>query len=1131
MRRGFVHLHNHTEYSLLDGACRIKELVKRACELEMPALAITDHGVLYGVIDFYREAKKQGIKPVIGCEVYVATRSRFDREVKLDDDQYHLVLLCADDKGYKNLIELVSKAYLEGFYYKPRVDRELLAKHHEGLIALSGCVAGEIPQLILKGQYDKALQTSLFMDELFGRGNFYLELQDHGLKEEKYICSELKRISQATGIPLVATNDVHYIDRKDAPVHDVLLCIQTASTIDDEKRLRFPNSEFYLKSEQEMRDLFADYPEALENTWLIAERCHLDFHFGQFHLPYFTIPAGYTEESYLTELVEKKFKEKFPHPSRELENRLSYELKIINEMGFAPYFLIVQDLVNWARANRIPVGPGRGSAAGSLVSYVLGITTIDPIKYDLLFERFLNPERISMPDIDIDFCFEKRDKVIEYIINKYGADKVAQIITFGTMAARAAIRDVGRALNVPYSEVDRIAKMVPAELGVTIDRALKVSPELMQAYASDYTTRRIVDIARALEGMPRHASIHAAGVVIGREKLTSILPLQKTPEGHVVTQFAKETVEDIGLLKMDILGLRTLTVIERAVNIIEKVHGVKIQMENIPLDDPEVYKLLSRGDTIGVFQLESDGLRRILTELKPGCFEDIIAVIALYRPGPLGSGMVEDFINRKHGRQKIEYPHPALEGILQETYGVMLYQEQVMRVAEELAGFTLGEADVLRRAMGKKKPEELKAQRDKFINGARQNGVDAEVAGHIFDLMESFAGYGFNKSHSAAYAMISYQTAYLKAHYPTEYMCAFLSSVIDNQDKVVFYIKECRRLGIKILPPDINESFENFTVVKEGIRFGLGAIKNVGLAAVKNIVEVRREKPFASFFDFCRRVDWGVINKRMLENLIAAGCFDSLGITRKQAFMVMEEYMELAVKIRESEYSDQLSLFGETEEVFKEPSLPEVGELSGDELLRREKEALGFYVSRNPLEEYRNVLPLLATHSLDELKMKEEEVHVQVAGMVAEVRRLTSRKGENYARFNVEDLTGRMEAFLFPSAYRSNINNLRTDYPLVIEGYYNNQDEEPKLIVNRIKRLSSDINELHIRLPEGVQDENGLKDMLIGLLRKNKGKARVILYRRQGKPVILKDDYNVKPSLELKQELEKMCGKGNVWFA
>lgn len=1131
MRTGFVHLHNHTEYSLLDGACRIKEMVKRACELEMPALAITDHGVLYGVIDFYREAKKQGIKPLIGCEVYVALRSRFDREVKVDDDQYHLVLLCENEKGYKNLIELVSRAYLEGFYYKPRVDRELLEKYHEGLIALSGCVAGEIPQLLLQGKYDKAAKTALFFDELFGRGNFYLELQDHGLRKEKYVCEQLKKISGQTGIPLVATNDVHYIDKKDASVHDVLLCIQTASTVDDENRLRFPGSEFYLKSQEEMQELFADCPQALENTCLIAERCRLDFSFGQFHLPYFSIPEGYTEESYLTELVLKKFKKRFPHPSRELEERLFYELKIINDMGFAAYFLIVQDLVNWAKANRIPVGPGRGSAAGSLVSYVLGITTIDPIKYDLLFERFLNPERVSMPDIDIDFCFEKRDKVIDYIINKYGADKVAQIITFGTMAARAAIRDVGRALNVPYSEVDKIAKMVPAELGVTIDRALQISPELMNAYASDYTTRRIVDIARALEGMPRHASIHAAGVVIGREKLTSILPLQKTPEGHVVTQFAKETVEDIGLLKMDILGLRTLTVIDRAINIIEKVHGTRIDIENIPLDDPEVYKLLSRGDTIGVFQLESDGLRRILSELKPSCFEDIIAVIALYRPGPLGSGMVEDFINRKHGKQEIEYLHPALENILKETYGVMLYQEQVMRVAEELAGFTLGEADVLRRAMGKKKPEELKAQRDKFVSGAARNGVDAEIAGHIFDLMESFAGYGFNKSHSAAYAMISYQTAYLKAHYPTEYMCAFLSSVIDNQDKVVFYIKECRRLGINILPPDINESFENFTVVKEGIRFGLGAIKNVGLAAVKNIVEVRKEKPFRSFFDFCRRVDLGVINKRMLENLIAAGCFDSLGITRRQALMVMEEYMELAASIRESQQSDQLSLFGAAEAMVEEPALPEVGEFSADEFLRREKEALGFYVSRNPLEEYREILPLITTHNLEELRLKDEEVHVQVAGMVVDLRRLTSRKGESYARFHVEDFTGRMEAFLFPSAYRSNINSIKTDYPLVIEGYYNNQDEEPKLVVNRVKRLSSDISELHIKLPEGVEDENSLKKELTTLLSKNRGRIRVILYRRQGKPLVLKDDYNVRPSLELKQELERICGKGNVWFA
>lgn len=1125
----FIHLHNHTEYSLLDGACRIKNLIDRAVELQMPAVAITDHGVLYGVIDFYREARKRGIKPIVGCEVYVAPRSRLDKEPRVDDNMTHLVLLCKDETGYRNLVQLVSRAYLEGFYYKPRVDRELLEEHTAGLIALSGCLAGEIPQLLLAGKKAEAEQTACYYRDLFGADNFYLEVQDHGIPEEKQVCQDLFALSAKTGIPLVASNDIHYVKREDAPVHDVLLCIQTGTVVNDEQRLRFPGSEFYLKTAQEMAALFPDHLEALANTADIADRCNLSFEFGHFHLPHFDIPAGYTPETYLDELVRARFAICYPEADAEISGRLDYELQVIKEMGFAGYFLIVQDLVNWARNNGVPVGPGRGSAAGSLVSFVLGITTIDPLPYGLLFERFLNPERVSMPDIDIDFCFEKRDRVIEYIITKYGGDRVAQIITFGTMAARAAIRDVGRVLDIPYGDVDRIAKMVPAELGVTIDRALEIAPELIQAYQNDYNARRIIDFARAIEGMPRHASIHAAGVVIGREPLSRLLPLQRTVEGHVITQFTKETVEDIGLLKMDILGLRTLTVLNRAVEIIEKIRGVRIDLDMLPLDDPAVYRLLSRGQTIGVFQLESDGLRRILCEVKPNRFEDIIAVIALYRPGPLGSGMVEDFIACKHGRQRTHYLHPRLESILKDTYGVILYQEQVMRIASDLADFTMGEADVLRRAMGKKKPEELAAQRDKFVAGSDRNGIDQATAAHLFDLMESFAGYGFNKSHSAAYALISYQTAYLKAHYPVEYMCAFLSSVIDHQDKVVFYIKECQRLGISILPPDINESFENFTATGDAIRFGLGAIKNVGLGAVRVIVAARKAGPFTSLFDFCCRVDMGQINKRILENLIVAGCFDSLNMTRKQALSIAEQCADLAVQIHRSQESGQASLFGDTMSLVEEPVIRVKGELPQRERLAREKEVLGFYVSESPLDEYRDLIPLITTRQVGDLNHTDDESYVRMAGVMINLQRRVSKKGDSYARFHLEDLSGRMEMMVFPSAYRQNLQQLGDDQPVVVEGFYDTRDEQPKVVVRRILPLPHDLTELHVRIPDDAEVDNS-KEKLVTLLRQYPGDLEVILYLPGRKPLLLSDKLRIQPAAALKQELTALYGKQNVWF-
>ncbi|MGI6453644.1 MAG: DNA polymerase III subunit alpha [Syntrophomonadaceae bacterium] len=1130
MTGSFVHLHNHTEYSLLDGACRIKNLISRASELGMPAIAITDHGVLYGVIDFYREAKKQGIKPIIGCEVYVAPRSRFDKEPRLDDAQYHMVLLARNNEGYKNLVQMVSQAYLEGFYYKPRVDRELLEKYHEGLIALTGCIAGEIPQLIISGNLSKARDTVNYFKEVFGPGNLYLEIQDHGIPEEKVMVQGLITLSAQTGVPLVATNDLHYVNKNDAAVHDVLLCIQTAARVNDENRMRFPTSEFYLKTESEMRALFPDLPEAITNTLKIAEECQVEFSFGEFHLPFFQIPEGYTEESYLEAMVREKFAVKYPQQDRQIAERMEYELKVIKEMGFAGYFLIVQDLVNWAKKEGIPVGPGRGSAAGSLVSYILDITGIDPLKYDLLFERFLNPERVSMPDIDIDFCFEKRDRVIDYIINKYGSDQVAQIITFGTMAARAAIRDVGRAMDIPYAEVDQIAKMIPGELGVTIDKALQISADLIQAYQNDYNTRKVIDVARAIEGMPRHASIHAAGVVIGKEPLNTILPLQKTPEGHVVTQFTKETVEDIGLLKMDILGLRTLTVIERAIDIIKKTRGEKIDIDQIPFDDPAIYKLLAEGQTTGVFQVESDGLKRILMEMKPDRFEDLIAIIALYRPGPLGSGMTEDFIRRKNGRQPIEYLHPLLEDILKGTYGVILYQEQVMRIASDLANFTMGEADVLRRAMGKKKPDELIAQREKFIKGASENNIDPQIAARLFDLMENFAGYGFNKSHSAAYAVITYQTAYLKAHYPVEYMCAFLTSVIDNQDRVVYYLRECQRMGIKVLPPDINESFENFTVAGDAIRFGLGAIKNVGLNAVKNIVELRKNGIFKSFFDFCRRVDLSQINKRMVENLILAGCFDSVGITRKQALSIMEECIELSQQIKQGEQSMQLSLFGDNQGLIEEPRPVVTGEIPIMEKLIREKEVLGFYVSQSPLEEYRQVFPLIITHQLADLTAADGDSYVRVAGIMLNLGRKVSRRGDSYASFFLEDFSGRMQVMVFPSAYRNYASQLKSDQAVIVEGIYDTHDEQPKIILRNIAPLMPQVEELHIRIPKELYDDDTKKE-LVRILKANSGKIRVYLHLQGGKVLLLNEKLSASRELQLKEELTEICGKGNVWFS
>ncbi|MGE5455370.1 MAG: DNA polymerase III subunit alpha [Methylocystaceae bacterium] len=1124
MSGGFVHLHNHSEYSLLDGAARVKALVARAKEMGMPAVALTDHGVMYGVMDFYKEAIKVGIKPIIGCEVYVAPRSRLDKQARLDDSQNHLVLLARNLEGYRNLTELVSRAYLEGFYYKPRVDHELLERYCTGLIASSACLNGEIPELLLAGKSEEAEHRASYYHELYGDGNFYLEVQDHGIPEQKGVNEQLFTLGKKLSLPIIASNDVHYLYREDAFIQDVLLCIQTGKSVNDTNRMRFSGQEFYLKTAQEMGHLFPGHPEVLANTLQVASRCELTFDFSQFLLPRFITSDQETPANYLRRLAYAGLPQRYPNAGRDVTERLEYELGVIEQMGFCEYFLIVQDLVSWSKQHDIPVGPGRGSAAGSLVSYLLGITAIDPLQYGLIFERFLNPERVSMPDIDVDFCFEKRDRVIDYIVERYGQDRVAQIITFGTMAAKAAIRDVGRVLDYSYGEVDAIAKMVPQVLGMNLDKALESSKDLAQAYESRDEVRRLVDTARALEGMPRHASVHAAGVVIGPEPLTHILPLQKMVDGHVVTQFAKETVEEIGLLKMDILGLRTLTVIDRTLKLLANSRGVVIDLEQIPLADEAVYHLLSRADTTGVFQLESDGLRRILTEMKPSCFEDIIAVIALYRPGPLGSGMVEDFIERKHGRLAMEYAHPLLEPILRETYGVILYQEQVMSIAGRLAGFTMGEADSLRRAMGKKKPQEIARVRDKFVDGAALHAIEPALASSIFDLMESFAGYGFNKSHSAAYALISYQTAYLKAHYPVEYMCAFLSSVIDNQDRVTFYIKECQQAGIQILPPDINASQESFAVSNGAIRFGLGAIKNLGVAAVRSIMEARLAGSFASLFDFCSRVDARQLNKRSLENLVLGGAFDSLGMARKELLQILDPCVEMAGGMREALSNEQDSLFGLELQAQEEPQPRFKGEFDLEEKLRREKEVLGFYISGNPLDQYKQLLPFLISHELVNLNRADEGDTVNIVGMVTGVRRRVSKKGAPWASLELEDLTGKIEVVLFPEIYRGAAGILDKGVPLKIWGRIMHDNENIKVSALSLETLPTELSSLHLRLNGQVD-----KEEILQVLVKFPGSLPVCVHPVGGRSVVLKQ-FQVALSPRLNDYLNTLCGPENVWF-
>lgn len=1140
----FVHLHNHTCYSLLDGASKLEDLIKQAKSLGMEALAITDHGVMYGVIDFYKAAKKEGIKPIIGCEVYVAPRSRLDKVSGLDDSPYHLLLLAENQEGYANLLKLVSTAWLEGFYYKPRIDLPLLQEYSKGLIGLSACLAGEIPALLSEHQEEEAVQKALQYQEIFGENNFYLELMDHGLPKQRQVNAGLVEIARKTGIPLVATNDVHYLRRQDAFIQDILLCIQTGKTLKDEGRFRFETDEFYLKDEKEMQLLFGDYPEALKNTHLIAQRCQVDFSFEENHLPPYQVPVGHTADSYLAELSTQGLKKRYGEALPEQEERLNYELAVIKKMSYSSYFLIVWDFIRFAKEKGIFVGPGRGSAAGCLVSYCLGITDIDPLKYDLLFERFLNPERVSMPDIDIDFCYERRGEVIDYVMSKYGQDRVAQIITFGTLAARAAIRDTGRAMGVPLFVVDKVAKLVPMEVGMTLTRALEVSPELAQMQEEDETVRELLTTAQALEGIPRHAGTHAAGLVISEEPLANYLPLQRTSEGLVCTQFAKETVEEIGLLKMDLLGLRTLTVINNAVSMVRESQGRELDLSAIPLDDPAVYELLSSGDTIGVFQLESSGLRALLRDLKPKTFEDIIALVALYRPGPLGSGMVEDFIKRTHKEVAITYLHPALEPILKPTYGVIIYQEQVMRIASDLAGFTLGEADLLRRAMGKKKPEIISGLRKKFIEGATvKSNIEAVVAEKIFDLMQYFAGYGFNKSHSAAYALIAYQTAYLKAHYPVEFMAALLTSVIESRDRVPFYIEECRQKKIEILAPDVNESGENFLVRGNKIRFGLAAIKQVGHPAIQAIIEEREKGTFKSLQDFCERVNLANLNRRALENLIKAGAFRSIHPSQAQLLAVLQVCIDQGIAWQEQQDAAQISLFdlaGVDKPLNPPILLPEVRDFTEKEILQMEKEVLGLYLSGHPLSQYMPIIKSKIKLTIDELEVSHDQEKVTLAGIITALRRSVTKKGQTMAYFVLEDLTGSLDALLFPRNLLKFNSLLENDLPVLLTGRLNYQEDTPKIMVDFIQALdnlsgdeaenahSANNSKLYLKIPQHL-NEQMLWERIAPILTRYRGDTPLYLYLPlEEKLIKSKRNFWVKVSPELIEELGEIIGLESI---
>ena len=1121
----FAHLHVHTEFSLLDGASRIKNLVTAVKELGMDSVAITDHGVMYGTIDFYKECLKQGVKPIIGCEVYLAPGSRKERQEINGVKYYHLILLAENQTGYRNLVQLVSLANIEGMYYKPRVDKELLKKYHEGIICLSACVAGEIPRALIQG--NKAKAESLVQEYLniFGKDNFFLEIQNHGLAEERISNAGLVELAQKYNIGLVATNDCHYVSRADSEFHDILLCIQMGKTIADPARMRFNSDDYYVKSPAEMAELFKDYPEAIANTEKIAARCQVDFEFGHIQLPYYPIPSQYADdEAYLRALCEQALPNRYPKSSEAVIKRLDYELSIIHRMGYDSYFLIVWDFINYSRQHGIGVGPGRGSAAGSIVAYLLGITNLDPLKYELLFERFLNPDRVTMPDIDIDFDYIQRSKVIDYVKERYGYDHVAQIVTFGTMAAKGAVRDVGRVLNMPYSQVADIAKLIPNELKITLDKALKESADFRKLYDSDADVKKLIDLARKIEGLPRHSSTHAAGVVIARNPLTDYLPVAVS-EGTLVTEFDKDHVEELGLLKMDFLGLRTLTVINDTIANIKKNRQEVIDINAIPLADELTADMLCAGKTGAVFQMESSGMTNLVKDLAPRNFADLIPTVALYRPGPLGSGMVEDFIGGRHGTKEVTYMHPLLEPILKETFGVVLYQEQVMQIVQVLAGFSLGQADLLRRAMGKKKHEILLAQKENFLKGCAQNKIDADLATTIFDLLTHFADYGFNKSHSAAYALVAWQTAYLKAHYPAEFMAAMLTSIMDTQ-KVPRYIELARRMELEILPPDINASMANFSVDHEAIRFGLAAVRNVGDAAIASIVEARQaDGRFKSLLDFCKRIDTSTINKRMLESLIKCGAFDSLGAKRSQLLAIMDAAMSEAQREKRDAMNGQLGLFGEDIGETYALKLPDIPEASMPERLNWEKENTGFYITGHPLDEFRASLKNLPTiEFIQHGGVKDKQV-VRIGGMVTEAKRITTRKGDTMCFLTIEDYTERLEVTVFPRVFYVNTAVLVPDMPLIIQGRVDVDDDAGvKLLADKVWNLKEYKSEYYLKLSTTAASE--VKQELKELIKKHAGDHTIYLH--QGSWRKLPAEYRLDDSEETMQALIALLGKESV---
>ena len=1144
----FTHLHVHTEYSLLDGSNKIKEYVARVKELGMDSAAITDHGVMFGVIDFYREAKAAGIHPVLGCEVYVAPNSRFDKEASGGEDRYHhLVLLAENNVGYGNLMKIVSKGFVEGFYYKPRVDMEVLQEYHEGIIALSACLAGEVQRYLVRGMYEEAKRAALKYEGIFGKGNYFLELQDHGIPEPKTVNQQLLRMSRELEIELVATNDVHYTYARDESAHDILLCLQTQKKLADQDRMRYEGGQYYVKSPEEMAQLFPYALEALENTHKIAQRCHVEIEFGVTKLPKYDVPGGYTSWEYLNKLCFEGLEALYPAVTEALKERLDYELNTIKEMGYVDYFLIVWDFIKYARDNDIIVGPGRGSAAGSLVAYTLGITQLDPIRYDLLFERFLNPERVSMPDIDVDFCFERRQEVIDYVVRKYGKDRVVQIVTFGTLAARGVIRDVGRVMDLPYAMVDSIAKMIPQELNITIDKALKVNSELHKLYEEDEQVHTLIDMSRRLEGLPRHTSMHAAGVVISQKAVDEYVPLSRASDGSITTQFTMTTLEELGLLKMDFLGLRTLTVIQNAVRMAEKSSGKVIDMDTIDYNDKKVLDSLGTGKTDGIFQLESAGMKNFMKELKPQSLEDVIAGISLYRPGPMD--FIPQYIRGKNNPGTITYDCPELVPILESTYGCIVYQEQVMQIVRVLGGYTLGRSDLLRRAMSKKKAAVMQKERQNFVYGNEEegvpgcikNGIKEEIANKIYDEMIDFAKYAFNKSHAAAYAVVAYQTAYLKYYYPVEFMAALMTSVIDNTRKVSEYIYSCRQMGIQILPPDINRGEGGFSVDGQNIRYGLSAIKSVGKPVIDAIVSERETRgEYKSLQDFIERLSGKEVNKRTIESFIKSGALDSLGGTRKQFMMVYVRILDSVNQEKKHAMAGQLSLFdlvSEEEKSAYEIHLPNVGEYDKEQLLAFEKEVLGIYVSGHPLDDYealwrKNISAVTSDFMQDEetgAVKAEDGAYEVLGGMIAAKTVKYTRTNQTMAFITLEDLVGTVEIVIFPKVYDRFRNLLEEDSKVFVRGRVSGEEEkDSKLICDKIWSFSDIPRELWVQFADMGSFEKQESD-LYSFIREEEGKDRVVIYVRNPRQVKrLSENWGITVSDELLHSLRERFGEANV---